>query len=139
MISIALKALELVGGGVVKYFQAGADRKKIKIESDAKIFEAKTTAKIKRIESGDNAAINMDAMSIDGRGWKDEYLLLIVTVPLILCFIPSMVAYVAAGFVALENVPEWYRWLLLGVFIDTFGFRRIMRNVLETYLQKRFG
>ena len=61
--------------------------------------------------------------------WKDEYLLIIFTVPLILAFIPSMVQYVEAGFEALEATPEWYRWLVTGMVVATFGLRWMFSKI----------
>ena len=134
-----LEILKLVASPVVDYVKGRQEIKKQKAESDQKIAQAKTAATVKRIEQGDQAAINMDAITVQDRGMKDELLLIIIIIPLIMCFVPSWVEYAAAGFNALINVPEWYKWLLLGVYIDTFGFRRILRNVLETYLAKRFN
>lgn len=115
------------------------ERKQKKQDSEDRIQEAKTEATIDRIKSGDVAAMNMDYITVKDRGWKDDYLLLIVTTPMVLSFFPQAVPFITEGFVALNTTPEWYRWLLLGVYIDTFGFRRILREVLEAWLKKRFN
>jgi len=97
-------------------------------------------AKVKRIRDGDESAATMDEMSAANRGWKDEYLMLIITLPLVLCFIPDASPHIKTGFLSLKaSVPEWYMWLLLGVYIDTFGFRRILRNALSKVIDKRLG
>ena len=98
---------------------------------------AKLTAKTKRVEQGGNAASTLDEISITNRGWKDEYLLIITTAPLILCFLPDYSSYVEQGFTALKVVPEYY-WYGLGmVYIDTFGFRRMLRVAVEQWLSKK--
>ena len=129
----------LLLNGVFDFFKHRNQRKLIERQDEFKIKHAETKAKIQRIQSSDTAAINMDVLSANNRGWKADYLLLIVTIPLILSFIPFMVIYVTEGFEALEKVPEWYMWVLLGVFIDTFGFRRVLRLVLEKYISKKFN
>lgn len=100
---------------------------------------ARHEAQVARIRQGDEQAAAMDELSAQNRGWKDDYLLIITTAPLVLCFFPVFVGDIQAGFAALENLPEYYMYLLAGVYIDTFGFRRILRNVLDKWLARRFG
>lgn len=55
--------------------------------------------------------------------WKDEWLTILVSIPLILAFIPPAIPYVKAGFAALEQMPEWYRYLVSIVFAASFGVK----------------
>jgi len=139
MITGIMAALTAISSPVTAWVKGKAETKRIETHYKAKIKEAKVDAQIKRIQQGDETASDMDILSVKDRGWKDEYLLIVVTTPLILVFFPNMVSYIEEGFLALEKVPEWYMWILLGVFIDTFGFRRILRNTLQAYLDKRFN
>jgi len=107
--------------------------------------DAEHKAKIVRIQEGDKNAAELDRMSIAQRGWKDDSLLLITTAPLVLLFIGPLFGAVGlteavkAGFLALESLPEYY-WYALGViFIDTFGFRRMVRVAVERWLDSKFG
>jgi hypothetical protein len=60
-----------------------------------------------------------------GSSWKDEYILILWSIPMVLCFIPGLVNYVYDGFRALEQTPEWYR-IAWGVIISaSFGYRTI--------------
>jgi hypothetical protein len=60
-----------------------------------------------------------------GASWKDEWILLLWSVPMVLCFVPGLVDYVYSGFQALEETPEWYR-MAWGVIISaSFGYRTI--------------
>lgn len=55
--------------------------------------------------------------------WKDEYLLILFSIPLILSFIPAFVGDVHAGFAALETTPAWYR-AAIGIMVSaSFGVR----------------
>jgi hypothetical protein len=126
--------INLIGaavGGLIDIFKTKAERK-------SRIEEAKTTATINRIQSGDEQAANLDAISLQGRGWKDEYLLLLTTLPIVLAFIPDLAPYVKQGFDVLKaSVPDYY-WYALGmIYIDTFGFRRMLRVAFEQYINKR--
>lgn len=40
--------------------------------------------------------------------WKDEYLTVLLTAPLILGFFPYMAPHVTAGFAAVNEAPVWY-------------------------------
>jgi len=57
--------------------------------------------------------------------WKDEWLTLLVSIPMILAFFPDMVPYVEAGFEVLEGMPEWYQGLLFTVFAASFGVKKL--------------
>ncbi|RWX54984.1 hypothetical protein [Photobacterium chitinilyticum] len=128
----------LISGGVTLYRQRQDNKAKVQERKD-RISEAKTVSTIRRIEQGDTNAAKLDEMSIAQRGWKDEYLLIITTAPLILSFVPDYAKYIALGFDALNTIPDYY-WYGLGmVYVDTFGFRRMARVAVERWLEKRFG
>ena len=56
--------------------------------------------------------------------WKDEWLVPLFSVPLILAFCGDWGrAIVESGFQALETAPEWYRYTLGVIVAASFGFR----------------
>lgn len=110
-----------------------------KRSSELRIEEKRTDATIRRIDEGDAHAARLDEVSLKTRGWKDEYLLLLATIPVIMSFVPDWSPHAVAGFAALAKLPEWYKWVLLGVYIDTFGFRRMLRQAMEHWINKRMG
>ncbi|MBN8035548.1 hypothetical protein J0J20_24205 [Vibrio vulnificus] len=59
--------------------------------------------------------------------------MLVVFIPLILSFFPDYAVTVQAGFEALQNVPEYYWYVVAAVVIDTFGFRSMVRYLLEFF------
>lgn len=123
--------------GAIGYFKDRQQTKKNERERKDKVEQAKTDAQIKRLQSGDESAAKLDELSIKQRGWKDEYLLILTTLPLGLSFIPDWAHIVDAGFSALDGVPEYY-WYALGmIYVDTFGFRRMVRIAFEHWLQKK--
>lgn len=60
---------------------------------------------------------------IRNSGWKDEYTLILLSIPLILVFIPWTQPYVLSGFAALERCPLWFQLLLCSVLAATHGIR----------------
>jgi hypothetical protein len=57
--------------------------------------------------------------------WKDEWLTLLVSIPMIMAFIPGAEDYVMRGFEALESMPEWYQYLVGVVFAASFGIKAL--------------
>lgn len=64
--------------------------------------------------------------------WKDEYTLLVVSMPAIMAFIPGLDQYVHAGFAALAQTPGWYQLLLVTLFLATVGIRYWRRSQSDT-------
>ena len=68
--------------------------------------------------------------------WKDEYTLLVVSIPAVLAFISlpwvDGPAVVLAGFTALAQTPGWYQLLLVTMFFATVGIRYWRRTQSDT-------
>jgi len=58
-----------------------------------------------------------------GSSWKDEWLTILFSVPLVMCFFPDSVEYVNQGFKALEAMPDWYQYTLSVIVAASFGVR----------------
>ncbi len=67
--------------------------------------------------------------SIRNSGWKDEWVLIMLSIPMVMSFIPGLVVYVNMGFAALAMTPEWYRWMILMIFGAIYGIRVWRRDV----------
>ena len=96
-----------------------ADLKLKKLEGKVKIEEAKAQMEIKKLES-DNA---WELEQIRNSGWKDEWVLILLSIPMVMSFIPTLAPYVQQGFAVLGMTPEWYRWLILMIFGAIYGIR----------------
>jgi hypothetical protein len=55
--------------------------------------------------------------------WKDEYLTVLFSIPLILAFLPQTQDAVLNGFETLAKTPEWYTMLVMGIVAGVFGLR----------------
>ena len=55
--------------------------------------------------------------------WKDEYIMLIYSIPVVLIFIPQMQPYVITGFAALAELPDWYTGVFVAISLASFGIR----------------
>ena len=97
----------------------------IKGKADEK--KAIQNAKIKKIENDANWEATMaDATK---SSWKDEYLIILLTLPLwligwaIAMDDPSMLERVDQGFKALQELPEFYQYLLYTGVLASFGVK----------------
>ncbi|MEZ8619098.1 hypothetical protein AB6D33_24940 [Vibrio splendidus] len=128
----------LLTGGIDAYKQHGLNKANALKRKD-EIEQERHQAQVQRLKSGDEKAADLDRVSLKDRGLKDEFILLVVFVPLILSFIPDYAEYVREGFKALEFVPEYYWYMVGAVVIDTFGFRSMVRYLLEFFSFKFRG
>ena len=58
--------------------------------------------------------------------------LYVVSVPLVLCFIPGGAAIVEHGFAAIAKTPAWYQIVFLSIFLANYGIRYWRRNQSDT-------
>lgn len=118
----------LIGAGVsliTDWFKTKREVKKAEVESSIAIQKAKTEAVIEKMRTRQEGDIAWENTAIGNSGWKDEYWTIVLSIPAIMCFIPGMDVYVYAGFKALNECPEWYRWALLVSVAASFGYRKI--------------
>jgi hypothetical protein len=90
-----------------------------KLEGKVRVEEAKAQMEVRKLEA-DNA---WELAHIANSGWKDEWVLILLSIPLILVFIPSMAPYIQTGFEILDTTPQWYRYLIIMVFAAVYGIR----------------
>ena len=57
--------------------------------------------------------------------WKDEWFAVVLSLPLIGAFIPSMVPYVEQGFIVLSTMPDYYKAFLGGAIAASFGIKTL--------------
>ncbi|WKD48338.1 hypothetical protein [Microbulbifer spongiae] len=152
--TVLASAGKFVLGGLLDFFKHRREVKAEQRRGELALKKAANNARIARAQSGDDHAAAMDLESAGQRGWKDDYLLLLTTLPMVLLFAAPLFELVMAthyqrgdlqravqaGFSALKATPEFYWWGLGAVYIDTFGFRRMLRTAVETWAgQRMFG
>jgi hypothetical protein len=109
---------ELAGG----WLKGKADKQAA--EAKLKLTEAEAKAKI--MLSKETSVADWERIMAQGTqaSWKDEYLVLLFSVPLILCFTGEWGrTAVAEGFAALETMPEWYQYTLGVIVASSFAVR----------------
>ena len=98
---------------------------KVKAYGQAKVAQAKAKAVVaEKVAAGEVAWEKSMADATDG-SWKDEFALIVLLLPAILVFIPSMTEYVRAGFEVLNTLPDWYQYLLFIAVSSSFGIKGV--------------
>ncbi len=121
--SLFSSLLGSVGGKVVDAVTARSERKHTEKLRQLEIEHAKHQVKLESISRGQEMDNAWELEQIKNSGFKDEIVLFLLSIPLVLSFIPSTVGYVVAGFAALSQTPDWYQWLILSVFAAIYGIR----------------
>jgi len=99
-----------------------------------KADKASANAKLKLVEAESKAAILMSKETSTAdwerimaestkNSWKDEFITIVVMIPVILCFVPGLENVVKNGFDRLAELPEWYTWLVFAVCSAAIGIR----------------
>jgi hypothetical protein len=110
-----------IAGLVGTWLQGSVEEKKAKTAMKVAHAQAKATVMIEAAthESGWER-IMADASK---NSWKDEYLTIVLSIPIIMAFIPGLDTIVHNGFAQLEAMPEWYQLSLGAVIAASFGIR----------------
>ena len=96
---------------------------KTKAETGAKVARAKAEATIMEKKATGELEWDLEMARGSQSSWKDEWLVILFSVPLILAFIPGMEDVVSHGFQQLEQMPEWYQYSLGVIVAASFGVR----------------
>ena len=100
--------------GKVAQTKAAATAKVAKANAEAAIMEKKATGEIDW---------DIEMAKSSSTSWKDEWLVILFSIPLILAFIPGMEGVVQNGFEQLNKMPEWYQYSLGVIVAASFGVR----------------
>lgn len=118
-----------LGAAAVEAYKAHTEAKNklalAKLESELQAEKAWAEWRVKNIDA-DSA---WEQASIANSGWKDEFVLIVLSIPLLLVFVPPLAPAVLQGFAVLDGTPEWYRWLLVMIYAATYGIRVWRRQV----------
>ena len=115
-------------------------RKTLEVEQADKALERTHELNIKKIDvatelakQGIQIEANWDtnAQQDMKTSWKDEYLTLLFSVPLILAFFPQTQEAVLKGFETLSKTPDWYMMLVMGIVAAVFGLRWLISRKIK--------
>lgn len=128
---------EIVGGvaaPVVDFFkrrsELKAEAKRLEWEYKKAVLERKT--ELVREGKHADATWELESLKAHSDGWKDEAVLIVLLIPLVLVFFPTTAGAVMTGFQVLSQTPLWYRWLIVSIFFAIYGIRARRRWLSDT-------
>jgi hypothetical protein len=118
MMNLLVQGIMGIAGDAISGFM---ETKKAKAKQKLVQIQAETTLMEKQIAG----EIDWDiaAQKNSESSWKDEYLTILFSIPLLLCFLPFTVDYVERGFEALAQTPDWYKYTLGVIVSASFGIK----------------
>jgi hypothetical protein len=108
--------VETVGG----LWKNRQERKARALEIEGEIHQQK----IQYVREGRIAEVEWNKESKKASGWIDDYLTIILSLPMILVFFPDLVPHIKAGFAVLEETPVWYRSAIAVMISAGFGYKK---------------
>ena len=81
--------------------------------------------------------------------WKDEIITYLFLIPIVVAtIVPFIIAYennewsnlnqfIQDSYYSLDQLPEWYKWVLGAVVIDVLGFRSFARKIVDKWGSKK--
>lgn len=115
-----------VAGPIVEYFNKKQELASLERQQEVEFKKAVHLARLENIKQGKINEAEWNLTSIRNSSWKDEWLTIILSIPLVCVFIPPLVDPMMQGFAALEATPEWYR-IAVGIMVaSAFGYQKMI-------------
>ncbi len=122
--------------GAAKIGMSWMEKKKVEAQGKVDIAKARVDGQImltKTQMEGDQA-YDVKVAEDMGGSWKDEWFVILLSIPAVLCFInDSWAQHVLKGFQALAQAPDWYKWSFVGAIIASFGLKSLVRPMLNKW------
>lgn len=144
MFSSVLSLVNSAIGGISNYFikdqeiiaqkqQFDRDYQTTQLNGKLSLAKVKIEGQIQQARAAASENSDLDKMSMNEMkgSLKDEYLLFLFSVPIIMAFIPGLQGYVADGFKIVKDMPYWYISIIIGMNIVVFGLRGLFIVMLK--------
>lgn len=124
--------------GISGYFKDKNEIKKVQVEAEKLLIMAEAESKAKRLEREAEQDYDLDkiAMIAMDKSWKDEFLLILFSIPIAMCFFPEYRQYVEDGFKTLDIIPEWFMYIYVTMIVVIYGMRGLLRMFLQLMIDK---
>lgn len=96
---------------------------KQKAKSTVEIAQAEAKAEVMKSAAMHDSKWELIMAEATKNSWKDELVTIVILIPCVLAFIPGMEDIVKSGFERLNELPEWYQYLLFLTCSAALGIR----------------
>ena len=127
--------------GITGYFKDKNEIKKVEVEAEKMLVLAKAEAEANKMKRESEQDYDLDkiAMMAMEKSWKDEFLLILFSIPIAMCFFPDYRQYVEDGFKTLNIIPEWFMYIYVAMIVVIYGLRGLLRMFLQLMIDKIGG
>jgi hypothetical protein len=131
----------ILSGGfsiISEWAKGWQERKVMQAQHKVKMAEIKIIGAENRAMLDKTQEVNWDQAMSQGSmtSWKDEYWTIILSIPMVGCFIPKVAPYILEGFKVLQQTPDWYK-AAVGLAIGAaFGYRKFADWNMKKYLKQ---
>jgi len=124
--------------GISGYFKDKNEIKKVEVEAEKMLVLAKAEAEANKMKRESEQDYDLDkiAMNAMDKSWKDEFLLILFSIPIAMCFFPEYRQYVEDGFKTLNIIPEWFMYIYVAMIVVIYGLRGLLRVFLQLMIDK---
>ena len=124
--------------GISGYFKDKNEIKKVQVEADKLLIMAKAEAEANKMKRESEQDYDLDKLSMIAmdKSWKDEFLLILFSIPIAMCFFPEYRQYVEDGFKTLNIIPEWFMYIYVAMIVVIYGLRGLLRMFLQLMIDK---
>lgn len=132
---------DLIGGltgPVATYFTRRAELSAQSHQNDVDLLKAQGERQASLYSQGlaADASWEQEFARQAGTSWKDEYELLVLSVPMMLCFVHTSwlngPQIVKAGFDAISSTPSWFQFLVVTIYLANYGIRYWRKTQSDT-------
>jgi hypothetical protein len=116
-----MNLLNVLVGPLVDAVKSYVTKKQDLKQKQQEIDGALQTKKLEQIAKSDDYAQAFRLAQVENAGWRPGYWTVVLSIPVIMCFVPGLDQYVFAGFAALDKTPEWFQYFLGISVTSSFG------------------
>ena len=138
MISGLVTLGSAIVSGISGYFKDKNEIKKVQVEADKLLIIAKAEAEANKMKRESEQDYDLDKLSMIAmdKSWKDEFLLILFSIPIAMCFFPEYRQYVEDGFKTLNIIPEWFMYIYVTMIVVIYGMRGMLKMFLQLMIDK---
>ena len=92
---------------------------------EGKVEKQKAKAEVMKTAAQHDSKWELIMAESTKSSWKDEIITIIVLIPVVLVFIPSMENVVKQGFERLNELPQWYQNILYVTILAGLGLKGV--------------
>lgn len=125
---------------VTNYFTERSKIKAAVVQRKDELKKLSLETKLKSIEKAEDTNLNIDQVNgSDPIPWANDLTLILFLLPFVGAFFPWAMPHIKAGFIALESMPEWYKYSLGMMLVSVWGYRNLVSPIIQSIAKAYLG